>query len=233
VLLSLIGLLMALPHVYHRWIMTVFSLLILASVVKIIFGSKREDYRDHTAVTVWNWTFGWLIPAYSTSDYGAKFFVRARDATTGEMRLHTTEALLCMFVLEVVDVLFAFDSMPAVATVTNNPIVMVTCSLMAVAGLRQFYFLLNALEHKLSRLDTAVIGLLIYISLKVIVHEWCGFHIDMWSNLAIVGVFLLFGVVWSLVSPKKADDGDGSGGSSPDETVKPSAAAVAPETVRA
>lgn len=199
--LCIIGFLLALPHEFHKWIMTAASLIILFTAYKMAFKEDKDvDYSKHWSV---RWT-RWLIPVREDLADG-KFFAK-KDDGKGGTRWAVTVPFLCLVCVEVVDVLFAFDSMPAIAAVCKDPVIMCTATLMAAAGLRALYFVILAAQHALCHLEKAVIALLVFIAVKVICAEWGLFHISNMWNLAIVGSFLLAGVLASFLWPEKKEE---------------------------
>jgi tellurite resistance protein TerC len=113
---------------------------------------------------------------------------------------------LCLVVAEVSDVLFAFDSVPAVIAVSREPLIVYSAMLFAILGLRTMYFVLEALRRYLVHLEKAVIALLFFISIKLglnatdhLFHH--GYNIDANTSLLIVMVVLVIGIVASVIFP--------------------------------
>lgn len=205
VLLACIGLLLALQGVYHTVVMCLLAgtVFIMAYfMLKKAFESDDEpekDYSNHLSVRLTQKVF----PVHSEIESG-KFFVKKE--LNGRHRWHATPLFLCLVCIEVVDIGFAFDSMPAIAAVVRDPIIMWTATLMAVAGLRALYFALLGASNVLCHLEKAVAGLLVYIALKVTADAFHLFHIGHMENLAIISAFLGTGIVASLLWPDKAED---------------------------
>lgn len=149
---------------------------------------QDEDYTNHWSVrTVRNFT-----TTNPTIESG-KFFSHG-----------VTPLFLCLICIEVCDVVFAFDSMPVIVAVVNDPYLMITSSLWAAAGLRSLYFLLVAAQNKFWALDKAVMILLVFVSFKLIGSgllglKWpLGFHLPNAVSLSIVAFILTAGIVYSL-----------------------------------
>ena len=112
-------------------------------------GEKEEivDYSEHWAVRYTKR----FIPVHNQLS-GHDFFVKAPD-TTGKLIWKATPLFLCLFVVEVSDVMFAFDSVPAIIAVTHDPFLVYTSNVFAILGLRSMYFLLAAGKRYLRHLE--------------------------------------------------------------------------------
>ena len=122
-----------------------------------------------------------------------------------------TPAFLCLMTIETSDIMFAFDSVPAVIAVTQEPLLVYAAMIFAILGLRSLYFVLAALTEYLVHLEKAVIALLFFIAFKLGLQSWnhaigdTGFHISPNVSLMIVLGTLALGVVASFVFPEKAE----------------------------
>ena len=155
-----------------------------------------EDYTHHWAV-VWTQRF---FPVHNKLD-GHNFFVKAPDGA--RLARKATPLFLCLVVVEISDVMFAFDSVPAVIAITQEPFLVYTSNIFAILGLRSLYFLLAAAKRYLSRLEAAVILILVYIGLKMLLGVAGIIHISPMFSLAVVGLLLAGSVPASLIWPKK------------------------------
>lgn len=105
-----------------------------------------------------------------------------------------TPAFLALVTIELMDVVFAFDSVPAIFAVTSETVLVYSAMVMAILGLRAMYFVLQALLSKLPNLKTAVIGLLFLVSAKLVAGVF-GYHLDPNTSLAIVVGVLALGCI--------------------------------------
>jgi len=124
--------------------------------------------------------------------------------------LFATPLFLCLVVVEVSDVLFAFDSVPAVIAVSREPLIVYSAMLFAILGLRTMYFVLEALKRYLVHLEKSVIALLFFIAIKLGLNATDhmfqhGYTIDANTSLMIVMVVLVIGIVASWIFPGPAD----------------------------
>lgn len=121
-----------------------------------------------------------------------------------------TPLLLCLVAIEVSDVIFAFDSVPAVVAVTREPLLVYSAVIFAILGLRSLYFVLAAAEKSLVHLEKSVIALLFFISAKLAlsastkIFGWPSWHLGANLSLGIILGTLALGVLASFVFPGKA-----------------------------
>ena len=174
----------------------------------------ESDYGEHVGVRLARR----FVPVVPFLD-GNHFFVsgaRARavlsergDSATDDLepaRSYATPALLCLLVIELSDVMFAFDSVPVVIAVTREPTLVFASMIFAIMGLRALYFILAALLKWLVHLEKSVIVVLIFIGIKLIAtasHEllhWPSRMPSPTESLAVIFSILGLGVVASGVS---------------------------------
>jgi len=182
-------------------------------------GEEQEDYSQHLA-----YRFAQkLFPAWPKL-YGHNFFVRRAqlqvELTKPENQgltlaqkgaLFATPLFLCLVVIEVSDIMFAFDSVPAVIAVSRDPLIVYSAMLFAILGLRTLYFLLEALKRYLVHLEKSVIVLLFYIAGKLALNAsdhlfGHGINISPNTSLLIVLAVLAGGVIASFIFPEKEEE---------------------------
>lgn len=128
----------------------------------------------------------------------------------GKAAFYATPLFLCLAVVELSDVMFAFDSVPAVIAVSKEPLIVYSAMMFAILGLRTLYFVLEALKQYLVHLEKAVIVLLFFIALKlglnasahIFHHEYT---ISAMASLAAVGIVLFCGVLASFIFPERSE----------------------------
>ncbi|MCL2021550.1 MAG: TerC family protein [Betaproteobacteria bacterium] len=177
-------------------------------------NKEIEDYSSHWSVRLTQK----LMPIY-TRLYFHRFIIRhdeviaqnAQDAITRNGLRYATPALLCLMAIETSDIAFAFDSVPAVIAITQEPLLVYAAMIFAILGLRSLYFVLAALTKYLIHLEKAVICLLFFIGAKMALQSWnhaigdTGFQLSPGTSLIIVLGVLTAGVVASLIFPKKTE----------------------------
>ena len=170
---------------FSPYVLIVFALIILWTVKKMWKSGDDDeeiDYTGHWSVTTTK-RFVKVVPSIDSG----KFF------SSGA----ATPLFLCLVCIEVCDMVFAFDSMPVIIAVVQDPYLMITSSLWAAAGLRSLYFLLVAAQDKFWALDKAVMFLLVFVAAKLIGSAF-HYHIPNIISLSIVALTLLTGIIMSL-----------------------------------
>ena len=193
-------------------------------------GDEIEDYSDHLAYRLVHRFF----PVWPRL-YGHNFFLTSQELAdaqaknpqehlelAGEDPKHpeqshphamkagawvATPLLLCLAVIELSDVMFAFDSVPAVIAVSREPLIVYSAMMFAILGLRTMYFVLEALKGYLVHLEKAVIVLLFFIAAKLGLAATkhilgIGFDIPPLASLIVVLVVLAAGVAASFLFPE-------------------------------
>ncbi len=182
-----------------EWALLVFAAFLILAGAKMLFS--KADHKDPRDNPAYRWLSGHIR---LTHEYeGTKFFVRRPDAT-GKAVVYATPLLLALMMIELADVVFAVDSVPAIFAITTNPFIVFTSNIFAILGLRALYFALAAIVDRFAYLKQALALLLIFIGGKVYVAEALGWEKfpAPWS-LGITGVLLIGGVVYSMWRTKR------------------------------
>ncbi|MEY0233069.1 TerC/Alx family metal homeostasis membrane protein [Providencia manganoxydans] len=121
---------------------------------------------------------------------------------------YATPLMLCVAIIELSDVMFAFDSVPAIIAVSREPLIVYSAMIFAILGLRTLYFVLEALKQYLVYLEKAVIVLLFFVAGKLALnatdHLWHhGYTISTNISLWVILAVLAIGVLASVIFPKK------------------------------
>ena len=123
---------------------------------------------------------------------------------------YATPLLLCVAVVELSDVMFAFDSVPAIIAVSREPLIIYSAMMFAILGLRTLYFVLEALKQYLVHLEKAVVLLLFFVAFKLGLnatdHFWHhGYSIGATASLFVVLGVLALGIIASVMFPGKRE----------------------------
>lgn len=177
------------------WILLVFGALLVYSGIKMYVNrNKKEEINveKHPLVKFLTKT-GRMYPKFM----GDKFFVRE----AGKWLL--TPLFVTVLVIEFSDLIFAFDSIPAVFSVSLDPYVVFFSNIFAILGLRAMFFLLAAIADKFRYLKTGVCVLLVFIGVKMLIHKY--FEIDAITSLLFIIAVLIISIGASLIIPQKKD----------------------------
>lgn len=190
-----------------HWVLAAFGVFVLYTAYAMWKEMGKDDdeevdYNHHWAIRL----LGKVYPIWPHLS-GHHFF------TIQNGKRYATPLLACLCVIEVVDVMFAFDSVPAVIAVTREPYLVYTSNIFAILGLRTMYFLLSAAKRYLCHLEKAVILILVFIGTKMLLHVLSeakvlseAFHIAPMVSLAVVGGLLTLGILASLIWPEKEEE---------------------------
>jgi tellurite resistance protein TerC len=129
-------------------------------------------------------------------DYGGKFMVHV----DGKRAL--TTVAVCLVSIELTDIVFALDSIPAVLSVSQETFIMVTSNIFAIMGLRSLYFVLAGAMAQFQYLKLALAVLLVGIGAKMVAHDH--FHVPHVISLAAIATIIGTGVVASIIATKRA-----------------------------
>lgn len=142
--------------------------------------------------------------------HGNRFFVRQPNEKSGKHALFVTPLFLALAMVEIVDVVFAVDSVPAIFAITTDPFIVYTSNIFAILGLRALYFALAAMVHRFHYLKYALAVLLVFIGSKILVADALGLaKIPPALSLSITFAILTAGVGWSLWKTRGASPVEG------------------------
>ena len=205
----------------------VFAALVAASGVMMIRHSRagNDGAEDISGKFIYR-AVRWMIPVFPRL-IGHNFLVsRARveqelqtPACAGLKLKRTgpwfaTPLLLCLAVIETTDLMFAFDSVPAVIAVSREPLIVYASMIFAVMGLRSMYFVLDGLRRYLVHLEKAVMLVLFFTAIKLAASACLsltgvGFEVSVQLSLLVIAALLGLGVLASLIFPGKKTSSQG------------------------
>ena len=115
------------------------------------------------------------------------------------MVIYATPLLLCLILVEVADLVFAIDSVPAIFAITPDPFIVYTSNIFAILGLRALYFALAAVVHRFHYLKYALALVLIFIGTKIFLGDWLfDGKVPASISLGVTGALLAGGILFSL-----------------------------------
>lgn len=176
----------------HRftWLLPIFGLFLLVTAVKMLRGGDDETPFEEGRLYRW---LTRVLPVYRGLD-GNRLITRQ-----GGRRLLTTLGLSIVMV-ELTDLVFAVDSIPAVMGVSQDPFIILTSNVFAILGLRALYFLLAGIIHRFRYLKLGLAVVLAFIGLKMVGLVF-DYHVPIGLSLGIVLGVIVLSVVLSLVLP--------------------------------
>ena len=175
-----------------HWIIYIFGAFLVYTGIKMFRHDEIDIHPDQNPVVRLVTRF---LPIARHYD-GEKFFTTINGKRTG------TLLLLVLIVVEVTDLVFAVDSIPAIFAITKDTFIVYTSNVFAILGLRSMYFLLAGVVEKFRYLRTGLAIVLTFIGIKMLVTA-VGFHIPIEFSLIFVALVLVGSVVASLLNPPK------------------------------
>lgn len=150
-----------------EWVLLIFALFLVYTGAKMLFMDDEEDEHDLSN----NKVVKFFKKNLRVTDkyHGHDFITHQKDAKSGKMVMFATPMLLTLCVVEVVDVIFAVDSIPAILAITQDPFLVYTSNLFAIMGLRALYFALSAMLDRFQYLKYALSLVLVFIGMKVLI----------------------------------------------------------------
>jgi tellurite resistance protein TerC len=170
-----------------HWIIPAFGAFLVYTGLHMLW--KRDKHVHYEKNPIFRFANSHL--RVSKSYHGTKFFIHENG------QLLATPLFLVLLVIEITDVTFAVDSIPAIFGITRDPFIVYTSNVFAILGLRALYFLLSDLLEYLRYLGTGLALVLIFVGVKMVVDPW--WHISVERSLAVVGLILLLTTVLSLL----------------------------------
>ncbi|MBB6132595.1 MAG: TerC family protein [Massilia sp.] len=133
----------------------------------------------------------------SEGDHGEKFFVRINGVR------FVTPLFLVLILIEVTDLVFAVDSIPAIFAITTDPFIVFTSNMFAILGLRALYFLLVDVADRFHLLKYGLAMVLTFIGVKMLIMPW--YHVPVQASLTVVAVLIAGSCIASVFITKKDD----------------------------
>ena len=186
------------------WVLLIFAAFLIFTGIKLM--SSKDDHpsvEENRIVRI----LRKLIPV-TTKINGHNFFIKEPHFQHGRIVLHATPLFLALISIECADIIFAFDSVPAVFAITTDTFVVYTSNIFAIIGLRAMYFVLTAIIHRFSYMNYALSLILVIIGLKAFYAHFFD-KVPAWISLSLTLGILVGGFFFSFLKTK-ADEKRGN-----------------------
>jgi tellurite resistance protein TerC len=195
----------------YTWVLIIFGLFLLLTSLKMALIKSESDPGKNPVVRL----VKKIYPVHDGFD-GQRFFTRVNGVK------HMTPLFLALIMVEITDLVFAVDSIPAIFAITPDPFIVFTSNIFAILGLRALYFCLAALIARFRYLKPALILILAFVGVKLLLMsvppylgvlglpEGKSIKIDTTASLAVVLGTLALAVVASVLRPAPAEAADGT-----------------------
>jgi len=181
------------------WVLYIFAAFLIVTGIKmLLLGDKPPALADNALI-------GFMRRRFNVTDehHGERFFVRQLHPQTGKPALFITPLFMALVLIEIADVIFAVDSVPAIFAITSDPFIVYTSNIFAILGLRALYFALAAVIDRFRYLKPALAIVLIFIGSKIFVADVLGLEkFPAAVSLSITFGIIAAGVVWSLIKTR-------------------------------
>jgi len=177
----------------YDWILYVFGAFLIATGIKMMVVPEGDTdisknpvvrfFRKHMRVT--------------DELHDQRFFVRKPDPKTGRLALWATPLFLALVIINIADLVFAVDSVPAIFAITTDTFIVYTANIMAILGLRALYFALAAMVHRFHYLKFALALVLVFIGGKIFWNQVFG-KVEPAISLGVTLALIAGGVFYSL-----------------------------------
>lgn len=169
-----------------HWVLYIFGLFLVLTGIKMLFTSEHQEDIAENAIIRWMRRHLRITEKF----HDERFFVKQNGLR------YATSLFLVLVLIEVSDVVFALDSVPAIFAITQDPFIVFTSNIFAILGLRAMYFVLADLAERLHLLKYGVALLIILVGLKMVLEPWVVISLPL--SLAIIVVVLGTTVLLSL-----------------------------------
>jgi tellurite resistance protein TerC len=178
---------------YH-WVLIVFGLFLILTGVKMFFAPEKGIHPERNPVIRLFKRFVPVTPAM----HGQRFLVKI------DGRIWATPLLVALLFLELSDIIFAVDSVPAIFALTKEPLIVFTSNMFAILGLRAMYFMLAGAVDRFHLLKYGLAIVLVFVGLKMVwLNEAFGGKFPISWSLGIILSVIAVSVAASLAFPKR------------------------------
>jgi tellurite resistance protein TerC len=176
------------------WMTYIFGAFLIFTAAKMLIKSEEEVFNPKKSIIFRG--LRKIIPVSMHID-GEHFFIRKRTI------LFATPLFVALIVIELMDVLFAMDSVPAILAITADPFIVFSSNIFAILGLRSMYFFLANMLEKFGYLEYSLIAILTFVGIKMLAQEYL--EVPEWISLGFIAFALVVGVLFSLYKSKEKD----------------------------
>jgi len=185
------------------WVMYLFAAFLIFTGVKMFFaGDEPMDVGNNPIVRF----ISRHMPV-TQEQHGERFFVKTVNPKTGKLVTAATPLFLALVVINLADLVFAVDSVPAIFAITTDTFIVYASNIMAILGLRALYFALAAMVHRFHYLKYALAAVLVFIGAKIFVADFVldGDKFPPALSLGVTLGLIATGIVYSLFKTREAD----------------------------
>ena len=177
----------------YGWVLYIFGAFLIATGIKMMVVPESDpDISKNPVVR-------FMKKRMRVTDelHNEKFFVRKPDPVSGKIVIWATPLFLALIIINIADLVFAVDSVPAIFAITTDTFIVYTANIMAILGLRALYFALAAMVHRFHYLKFALALVLVFIGAKIFWNQIFG-KVDPAISLGVTLALIAGGIFYSL-----------------------------------
>lgn len=171
-----------------EWVIYVFGVFLIFTAFKLLVSKDKGEFNPKKSIVYR--VVRKFIPITGKVN-SEKFFVRKRHMTVA------TPLFLVLVIIEITDVIFALDSIPAILAITRDPFIVFSSNILAILGLRSMYFFLNRMTEKFKYIKYSLVAILSFVGFEFILQNT--YEFSEWLSLGFVFVALALGILVSLI----------------------------------
>lgn len=177
------------------WIIYVFGVFLLYTAYRM-YRSDEHEFNPQNS-----WVFRQLKKIFpiTSNIEGNAFFVRQMGIKSA------TPLFVALMVIEITDILFALDSIPAILAITSDPFIVFSSNILAILGLRSMYFLVSRMLQKFRYINYSLVVILAFVGLEMLFSHQV--PVKEWISLTVIVISLTAGIVASIKIPEKSESG--------------------------
>ena len=177
----------------YSWVLYLFGAFLIATGIKMLVVPEGEQDMAKNPIV----RFMRRHMRVTDELHKQKFFVRQPDPKTGKLVTWATPLFLALVVINIADLIFAVDSVPAIFAITTDTFIVYTANIMAILGLRALYFALAAMVHRFHYLKYALALVLVFIGAKIFWNQIVG-KVDPTISLGVTLAMIASGIFYSM-----------------------------------
>ncbi len=174
------------------WMTYLFGALLCVTAIRMFVQKDKEIHPEKNFIIRW---VGKLFPI-SKELHNGNFFVRQAGI------VYMTPLFLALLVVEVTDIIFAIDSIPAIFAITTDPFIVYTSNVFAILGLRAIHFVLEEFMHRFHTLKVGLSAILLFVGAEMLLSPY--FRVPVWGSLVVIVSILTAATLYSLAKPGRS-----------------------------
>lgn len=179
---------------HFEWVLYIFAAFLIFTGIKMFFIKEKDTNLSGNPILKWMSKHLRVTPDF----HDQRFFIQLVDEKTNRRKLFLTPLFTALVLIELTDIVFAVDSIPAVFTITTDPYIVYTSNIFAILGLRALYFALAVIIDRFHYLKYALAAVLIFIGSKMFIADLLDTKIPAPVSLGVTFGLLAAGCVYSL-----------------------------------